>query len=226
MMRHRPNVVAVPVGIFSMGGRDNDKFVGRAELPRREIVITAEFGLGVVPVTEAEYAKFDRNRAAIASDLPVINVSWHNATDYCEWLSAETGRRYRLPTEIEWEYAARAGGDSIFQHGDTLSSEDACFLYDESGDRVGPGSRVPGGSYRSNAFGLSDMMGNVGEWTTSAWTESLASDAPPDPSRQVVRGGAWDYLPRLLRVSWRDGLPPGTRRDNLGFRVLREGADL
>jgi formylglycine-generating enzyme required for sulfatase activity len=226
MIEQPPNIVDVQVGTFSMGGRENDKFVGRAELPRREIEITAKFGLGIIPVTEAEYEKFDREREAVSTGLPVVNVSWHDATAYCEWLSAETGKRFRLPTEVEWEYAARAGTDYIFQHGDTLSLEDACFLYDESGDRVGPGARVPGGSHRSNAFGLSDMIGNVGEWTASAWTESLASDALTDSSRQVVRGGAWDYMPRLLRISWRDGLAPETRRDNLGFRVLCEGADL
>ncbi len=212
--------VQIPAGEFRFGGRDNDKFVGAAERPRRTVTIEAEFELSVFPVTEADYAAFDASREP--SDLPVVNVSWDDAQAFCAWLSAGQGARHRLPTEVEWEYAARAGGESIFQFGDTLTPAEACYFYDERGDRVGPGKRVPVGQYPLNDYGLGDMLGNVAEWTASAWTPTLEPAAAPDPARRVVRGGAWDYLPRLLRLSGRDALPAGTRHDNLGFRVLRE----
>src|SRR5690606_10303274 len=138
---------------------------------------------------------------------------------YCDWLARATGLPFRLPTELEWEHACRAGADCIFQSGDALEPEDARFLYDESGSVVGRGERAPVGSYPPNAFGLHDMLGNVCEWTASPWTDSLAPEASASQTLKTIRGGAWDYLPRLLRASWRDGLPPETRRDNLGFRV-------
>lgn len=215
-----PRLVRIPAGVFEFGGRDQDKFVGETERPRKLREIRRPFALGAFPVTESEYAAFDDTRPASA--LPAVGVSWLDASAYCRWLAAETRQPFRLPTEEEWEYACRAGSDFIFQRGDELAPDDACFLYDEAGFAVGGGARAPVGSYPLNAFGLGDLLGNVCEWTASAWTESLRPDEPPHPRRKTIRGGAWDYLPRLLRASWRDGLEPGTRRDNLGFRVARD----
>jgi formylglycine-generating enzyme required for sulfatase activity len=159
-------------------------------------------------------------------ELPVVDVSWTDAQAFCAWLAAETRNPWRLPSEAEWEIACRAGTDTPFSTGWGLSIEEANFLYDEEGERIGPGRRTAMRSYPANPWGLRDMHGNVCEWCADAWHpshERAASDGSPrigafDADR-VIRGGAWDLLPRLLRSSWRDGLPPQTRRDNLGFRL-------
>ena len=148
----------------------------------------------------------------------MAEVSWEDAVAYCSWLSRETRRACRLPTEAEWEYACRAGTRTPFPAGADLTPAHANFLYAENGERIGPGARTRVGTYPANAFGLHDLHGNVCEWVADAWRPGLA-DAPADLSRRVIRGGGWDYLPRLLRSAWRDGLPLTTPRDNLGLRV-------
>lgn len=208
----------IPAGTFQYGARSLDKFANATELPRLEKRVNA-FQLSAYPVTEYQYAEF--RPSATVSELPAVNVSWRDAIDYCSWLSDQTGEAFRLPTEVEWEYACRAGTDSIFQLGDTLDADDACFLYNEQGNRIGPHARTTPGSYPPNPFGLYDMLGNVCEWTSSSWTESHDLPQAKETRLKAVRGGAWDYLPRLLRCSWRDGLDQDTRRDNLGFRIAK-----
>ncbi len=215
-----PETASIPAGSFLMGGREGDKFVGNSERPLTEVAIEKSFSLGVFPVTEAEFSAFDQSYSS--SELPVVNVSWIQASAYCDWLSEELSQVVRLPTESEWEYACRAGANFIFQQGDMLEPSQACYYYDESGNRIGPGRRTAKGQYPSNDFGLCDMLGNVCEWTSSDWTDTLDPDASPDPKLKVIRGGAWDYLPRLLRASWRDAFPPSQKRDNIGFRILIE----
>jgi formylglycine-generating enzyme required for sulfatase activity len=160
-------------------------------------------------------------------DLPVVNVSWDDARDYCAWLSAETGKLFRLPTEAEWEYACRAGTRTPFGTGNDITLAEANFLYTENGERVGPGERVSVRQGSANRFGVCGLHGNVCEWVEDSWhpnyegapTDGAAWVSGGDPMRCVIRGGAWDYLPRLLRSAWRDGLPKQCRRDNVGFRV-------
>jgi formylglycine-generating enzyme required for sulfatase activity len=222
-----PRIVEVPAGEFLMGASANDKFTNDTERPPH-LVRIARFGIGMFPVTTGEFRAFrpDHSIDEEEDPLPVVNVSWHDARAYCKWLSDATGRPFRLPTEAEWEYACRAGTQSPFFHGPDISTEEANFLYDEHGERTGRGSRTPAGNYAPNAFGLLDMHGNVCEWCEDSWHLNYHG-APSDGSAwigsaddlRVIRGGAWDYLPRLLRSSWRDALPPETRRDNVGFRV-------
>ena len=155
-----------------------------------------------------------------------MDVSWLQAVDYCAWLAKQAGRPYRLPSEAEWEYACRAGSTSPFSIGDTITSEDANFLYDEYGERVGLGHSTPVGSYALNAFGLGDMHGNV-QWVADRWHpnyQGAPSNGFPwlgvaEAERRVIRGGAWDYMPRLLRSAWRDSVLETVRRDNVGFRI-------
>ena len=162
-------------------------------------------------------------------DWPVVNVSWADAQAFCAWLSRETGDAFRLPTEAEWEYACRAGARAAFAVGDELTTADANFLYAEDGRQIGLGRRTPVGRYAPNAFGVHDLHGNVCEWVEDAWhpdytgapVDGSAWTTESDPARRVIRGGAWDYLPRLLRCAWRDSLPRTHRRDNLGFRIAR-----
>lgn len=206
--------VRISGGDFIMGGMDNDKFVTSVELPRRKVTVKP-FSLASCPVTEAEWSRYPgSDMQPCDSLLPVVRISWSEANAYCRWLSEELSIHCRLPTEIEWECAARAGVSSIFPNGDDLSPTDANYLYDESGVAVGPGSRTPVGSYPANSLGLHDLAGNVCEWSADAW--------PGVAGRRAIRGGAWDHLPRLLRISWRDWAPEDARFDNLGFRVAAD----
>ena len=138
---------------------------------------------------------------------PVLYVSHDDAVAYCDWLRAETGRRYRLPTEAEWEYACRAGTRTAFHVGERLTSRDACF---------GQVPTVAVGSYAPNAFGLYDMHGNAFEWCSDLFRE--APDAPSKPEWYTVRGGSWSMTtPSYCRAAHREGI----RGPHLmvGFRV-------
>lgn len=213
-----PWMIALKAGEFTMGASEEDKFANDTERPVRAVSLAA-FALGRVPITIGEFRVFRADHAADENELwPVASVSWEESAEYCVWLSRTTRRAYRLPTEAEWECACRAGTRTPFSSGAELTAADANFLYREDGGRVGPGTRTPVSAYPPNAFGFYDLHGNVCEWTADAWRADYAGGAS-DESRRALRGGGWDYLPRLLRSAWRDGLPIATRRDNLGFRV-------
>jgi formylglycine-generating enzyme required for sulfatase activity len=217
------DMVDVPAGGFVMGENERDKFANDTERPRHRMTLCA-FRLARHPVTVGEYREFrPGHEEGAPPEWPVAMVSWDDANAFCEWL----GGTFRLPSEAEWEYAARAGSESPFAWGETISPAQANYLYAEDGRKVGRGARTRVGTYPPNAFGLADMSGNVCEWVADAWHPDY-SGAPidgtpwvggPRDARRVVRGGAWDYMPRLLRVSWRDGLARHVRRDNTGFRV-------
>ena len=223
-----PALVALPPGEFEMGGTENDRFSTDTERPRHRVTLSRAFAVGRFPVTNSEFRRFDPGHPADEDPrLPVVNVSWEDAQGFCSWLGRETGERFRLPTEAEWEYACRGGSRAPFSSGDEITPENANFLYSEDGIRVGVGRRTPPGRYPSNGFGLEDVHGNVCEWVEDAWHPSYRG-APGDGAAwnadagagcRVIRGGAWDYLPRLLRSAWRDSLPQSCRRDNVGFRV-------
>lgn len=223
-----PGLVEIPAGSFIMGETIDDKFATDTERPAHRVVFARAFALGRHPVTVGEYRSFVPAHApGEDADLPVVSVSWDDARAFCAWRCGQTGRPYRLPSEAEWEYACRAGTRTPFTSGGDLSLRDANFLYSENGERIGVGVRTPSGCYAPNAFGLYDFHGNVCEWVEDAWHPHYA-DAPTDgsawldggdPARRVIRGGAWDYLPRLLRSAWRDALPCTQRRDNTGFRL-------
>lgn len=212
-----PDMTTIPAGRFIMGTVGEDRFANSTERPAHEVVIEKPFAVSRFPITEAQWSAF---AGGLVSSLPVVRVSWWEAMKYVEWLSAQTGKPFRLLTEAEWEYACRAGSTTIFSVGDTLEPEHANYFYDEHGFKVGPGHLTPPGSYPPNAFGLEDMHGNVCEWVADAWRANY--DAEPDETHRVIRGGAWDYMPRLLRSAWRDFASPDTKRDNLGFRVASE----
>jgi len=212
-----PTLVRVPGGVFTMGSSQPDRFANGTEKPPQRIEIKS-FYLAQFPVTENQWREFAMKSGG--SELPVVNISWFEAVAFTEWLSDRTERAFRLPTEAEWEYACRAGSETIFSSGDMITINDANFLYDDRGARVGPGGRTKQGCYPANAFGLEDMHGNVCEWVADVWRPHYAMQAEDyDDAPRVIRGGAWDYLPRLLRSAWRDWAPPDMRRDNLGFRV-------
>ena len=164
---------------------------------------------------------------------PVINVSWDDALSYVSWLSKKTGWRYRLLSESEWEYAARAGTTAPFHYGETISTDQANYdgRYGYGLGREGEkrGKTVEVGTFPPNAFGLHEVHGNVLEWVEDCWHESYEG-APEDGSswagatdcaKRVVRGGSWYNEPRHLRSAYRGGNPPALRNAGLGFRVAR-----
>ncbi len=162
---------------------------------------------------------------------PVVNISWNDASKFCEWMSKKEGQTYRLPTEAQWEYACRAGTRTATQFGDSLSSKQANFIGDSPyhGAAKGPYIRQTTnvGSYQSNAFGLYDMHGNVCEWCadfcSGGYYYQSAVDDPPGPSTasyRVLRGGAWNCYGRYCRSAYRNWTMPTFRLHNLGFRVV------
>lgn len=229
-------MVELASGSFLMGENPNDKFANATERPSHMVSFRHRFAIARKPMTNGLYRQFRPDHAAGESDaLPTVNVTWDDAIEFCEWINAqshdqsgaESAPLFRLPSEAEWEYACRAGSQEPFSTGSDLTLEQANFLYSEEGLRIGLGFRTIPGSYPANAAGIYDMHGNVCEWVVDAWRPDYAG-APNDGSAwldgsenrlRVIRGGAWDYLPRLLRSSWRDSLPKNQSRDNIGFRL-------
>ena len=183
-----------------------------AERPVHEVEVRS-FALGVYEVTFEEYDRFARakrrdrpnDRGWGRGRRPVMNVSWEDATAYAAWLSEETGEEYRLPSESEWEYAARAGSTTRYTWGDDIGRNRANCA--GCGGRWDEANRTaPAGSFAANAWGVHDMHGNVWEWVDG---------------RRVVRGGSWGNDPRALRSANRNGTRAGVRTSYIGFRVAR-----
>jgi formylglycine-generating enzyme required for sulfatase activity len=155
-------------------------------------------------------------------------VSWEDAQRYAAWLSQRTGRGYRLPTEAEWEYAARSGSAGAYPWGEEIGTGRAnCNGCGSPWDNR---QTAPAGSFPANAFGLRDMQGNVWEWAEDCWHETYAgapADGAPwreactDPARRVVRGGSWDDVPGDLRAAARYGGPMTIRNAVNGIRLAR-----
>ncbi|MEM8920512.1 MAG: formylglycine-generating enzyme family protein, partial [Pseudomonadota bacterium] len=164
---------------------------------------------------------------------PVINVDWNDAQAYVRWLSRKTGKTYRLLSEAEWEYSARAGTTTAYWWGDRASHDYANYGKDQCCSGLASGrdewvNTAPVGRFPANAFGLYDMHGNVWEWTQDCWNGSY-SGAPTngsawisgDCSRRVLRGGSWYLYPRLLRSASRFRSTTSVPSYVVGFRVAR-----
>ena len=236
-----PELVVVPPGRFVMGSRSAE--IGRSgnEGPVHWVTIGKAFAVGVYEVTFTEWdaCRRDGGCAHYPGDWgwgrgrrPVINVSWKDAREYVVWLSRKTGQRYRLLSESEWEYVARAGTTTPFHYGSTVSTEQANYhgYYTYGSGRKGRyrGRTVPVGSFPANSFGLHDVHGNVSEWVEDCWNRDYGG-APGngsarvrgDCSRRVLRGGSWLYYPRFVRSAYRYWNPSGSRNYVVGFRVAR-----
>ncbi|CAA6603775.1 exported hypothetical protein [Rhodospirillaceae bacterium LM-1] len=217
-----PEMVVVPAGSFSMGSSDGDA----EEKPVHPVTIPRSFAVGKYEVTQEEWQSVMGSNPSYfkGSHNPVERVSWDDAQAFIQKLSAKTGQRYRLLSESEWEYAARAGTGTKYSCGDNKSClSSVAVYYANSGNRTASvGSKSP------NGFGLYDMHGNVFEWTEDCWNERYAG-APGngaawtsgDCSQRVLRGGSWDFNPWLLRSAYRLGGPAGNRNNGSGFRLAR-----
>ena len=157
---------------------------------------------------------------------PVINVSWDDAVAYTKWLSEQTSKRYRLPSEAEWEYAARAGTTTKYSWGKKIGRNRANC--DGCGSQWDNKKTGPVGSFPANAWGLHDMHGNVWEWVQDCWNDSYRG-APTDGSaweggdcsRRVMRGCSWSFSPGFLRATNRGLFTTGDRGVSIGFRIAR-----
>ncbi len=231
-------LVYIPKGCFQMGSPENEKGRGDDEGPVHEVCIDG-FWMGKYEVTQGQWQKImGKNPARFkkGDDYPVEQVSWEDAQKFIVKLNKQSRKKYRLPTEAEWEYAARAGTITVRYWGDDISCDKAMYAnykgWDDScSDYVRKrgltaDSTAPVGSYSANQFGLHDMMGNVWEWCADWYDEkyyaSRSGDNPTGPlsgSDRVIRGGSWDDDPRSVCSANRDWITPGNRLDILGFRL-------
>jgi len=219
--------VQIPAGSFDMGCSYGDSDCSNDEKPQHRVNITRAFYLGKYEVTQGQWrAVMGNNPSSFSScgdSCPVEKVSWDDVQEYIRRLNAkEGGNKYRLPTEAEWEYAARAGSRTRYYWGDSMDG--AYAWYDGNS-----GSEThPVGQKKPNAFGLYDMTGNVWEWVQD-WYDSgyYGRSASNDPigadsgSSRVLRGGSWVYDGRRCRSSDRSSDTPVRRGSDLGFRLAR-----
>jgi formylglycine-generating enzyme required for sulfatase activity len=223
-----PQMIRISPGSFRMGGSEKD------ETPIHTVQFTKPFAMARYETTFDEYDRFaqatgrplPKDEGWGRGTRPVINVSWDGATAYAQWLSQQTGKRYRLPTEAEWEYAARSGGKDEIWAGTSDKIQLREYAVYEA-DRT-----EPVGVKKPNGLGLHDMSGNVWEWVEDCWHEDY-EDAPPDGSpwleknggdcgQRVVRGGSWYFGPVSLRASDRGRGPTDDRGYGLGFRLVQD----
>src|SRR5262245_47923109 len=242
-----PEMVVVPAGEFLMGSPESERGRGKDEGPQHKVVFAQPFAVGKFEVTFSEWDACSAENGCKhkpgdeswgRGKRPVINVSWDDAKEYVTWLARKTGKPYRLLAEAEWEYAARgvtsaAGPHPPFSTGPTINyrqaNYDANFKYGVGGQQgVYRQKTMDVGTFPKNAFGLHDMHGNVWEWVEDCYKDSYAG-APTDGSAvqardcglRILRGGSWNYYPRLLRSAYRYATAPGVRTENAGFRVAR-----
>lgn len=224
-----PRMVSIPAGWFSMGceaGRDDEKPVHR--------VWVDSFEMASCQLTRAEYARFLAatgwpappfwNEPQFQSpDQPVVGPSWHDAVAFCDWLSRLSGKKYRLPTEAEWEQAARGGRDGVLYAWGNASPEELPDYARRWHD--GP---EPVGLYAPNGYGLFNMGDNVHEWCADwydpqyyAHSPTRNPQGPPDGRRRASRGGSWRHQIKVSRCSARSSIPPEFKYADYGFRLAR-----
>ena len=236
------NMVTILPGTFMMGSPKDELRRDSNESPRHKVTIDYPFEVGKFEVT------FNQWNACVAGggcrghrpkDMgwgkgtrPVINVSWQDAQSYVKWLRRKTGLNYRLLSEAEWEYVARAGQDGPFSMGYSIGAYDANFNGEKpyGGGPQGPYLKktLPVGSYPANAFGLHDIHGNVYEWVEDCWNPNHAGAPANGKARKdgdckfrVMRGGSWVTHGYQMRASKRLRYTTNYRYDDYGFRVAR-----
>lgn len=228
-----PACVPIPEGYFQMGcetGRDDERPVHR--------VWTDAFEMAVFQVRNRDWAAFVEVTAQAAPvewsnpdfsepEQPVVAVNWGEAEQYCRWLSHVSGRNYRLPTEAEWEKAAKGGReDALYPWGDEQPQAHGEYVRRWSGSVSGP---LPVGQGAPNPFGLYDICENVHEWCSDWYSPDFYPGSPernptgpPSGARRASRGGAWRHHIKVSRCAARSSIPPAFEYADYGFRVVRD----
>jgi formylglycine-generating enzyme required for sulfatase activity len=244
-----PEMVTISAGTYHMGRQLRKReilknWVGVAPLPALRTVEVERFALSRTEITFAQWEACVEEgecqhflpadkRGALGSH-PVTHVSWDDAEAYAGWLSRKTGHKYRLPSEAEWEYAARAGTWTPFSWGRAPDRSYANFGKEqcppcsgETGGRDRWLHTAPVGQFLPNAFGLHDMHGNVYEWTQDCMSQlapertTASAVITEDCTQRVIRGGGWHSDARRIQSDYRGHNPPHHRDDKIGFRVAR-----
>jgi len=265
-----PEMVIIPPGRFTIGSPMSEAGRGSDENPQRIVTITYTLAVGKYPVTRGQFAAFvkdtgrklgscehwDGNSFRVEDGVywrsvlgqtdqhPVVCVNWDDSQAYVQWLSQKTGKRYRLLSEAEWEYAARAGTTTAWYWGPDEARQcryaNAADLSAKAHGVIAPGfvncddkyaHTSPVGSFRPNEFGLYDMGGDVGEWVEDCYHDTY-TDAPADGSAvetclpkfqnaRVMRGGGWNAISAWIRSASRDIEAPSLRADTFGFRIAK-----
>jgi formylglycine-generating enzyme required for sulfatase activity len=240
------DMVGIEAGSFLMGSPEEELEQFDHEGPQHQVYVPA-FLMGRYPVTQAQWKavaameKVERDLEPDPAEFkgvnnPIEGVSWYEAVEFCARLSKATGKDYRLPTEAQWEYACRAGTQTPFYFGPTLTADlanyDGSATYGQGPRGESLKTTTPVGNYSPNAWGLYDMHGNVWEWCLDHW-HSNYNGAPTDgsawlsdeqSSSRLLRGGSWSYNPGACRSASRDNFYPVARYSNTGFRVVCRGA--
>jgi formylglycine-generating enzyme len=223
-----PEIIIIPEGSFLMGSEDGQE----NERPCHRVSIDS-FGIGKFPVTNREYRIFVADAHAVPppfvsdpmfsdANQPVVGVTWHDAVAYCQWLSERTGHQFRLPTEAEWERAARGGREgALYPWGDQPPSARSFAGYNsETGGPEQVGANPP------NEFGLYDMSEGVHEWCSDYYEAGYYRHSPeknpPGPAfgqRRASRGGSWRHRIKFSRCAARSSLPPTFKYADYGFRL-------
>ena len=238
--------VYIEGGCFKMGSPEDEQDRDPDEGPQHKVCVD-DFWMSKYEVTNRQFRRFDsghntrkyRGQRLNANNQPAVYMNWDEARNYTSWISRESGMKIRLPTEAEWEYAARGGTTTARFWGD---DPDSACRYANVGDltaqRKWPDWNVhncddgyivtaPVGSFKPNPFGLYDMQGNVWEWCGDWYDEDYYSSSPdnnpqgvPSGSDRVFRGGSWHSRPGVVRVAYRYGDSRDTRKNDLGFRLV------
>ena len=227
-----PAMINVPAGTFRMGGAS--AIVGPDEVPRHQVTISA-FVVGVYEVTFDEYYQFAKATGRKQPEdsgwdrktHPVVDIAWDDAFAYTRWLSKQTGKSYRLLSESEWEYVARAGTTRSFWWGSKPGTGNAHCFDCKSDYSTSKPAKI--GTYKPNPFGLYDTAGNVFEWVHDCYHRNY-KDAPDDGSVweggdcdvRIARGGAYRSPANSMRVENRDKFKSNKGQYNVGFRVARD----
>lgn len=243
-----PVMAVIPSGSFVMGsvggflGLGGEKERDPNEGPQHRVSLAAPFAIGRFAVSFAEYDLFcEHTGRAKPSDegwgrgnRPVVNVNWHDAWAYCRWLSQQTGKSYRLPSEAEWEYACRAGTVTPFWWSHEISPNRANYngrhAYNRGDRGRFVGKTVPVDEYKPNPFGLYQTSGNVWEWCQDDWHKNYQGapvdgsawfDSASNETHRVARGGSWVSVPAWLRSAYRGSAEATDRFDDQGFRLAQ-----
>lgn len=231
---NEPETISITGGCYTMGSPVTE--AGRSLQEPAHDICVADFQIGKYEVTFEQYDQFATATNRLKPDdlgwgrgaLPVMNINWYDATDYAIWLSEQTNKKYRLPTEAEWEYAARAGTETPFSTGNQINAGQANYnarvSYNGSPAGAQSTQSVPVGSYPANQWGIFDMHGNQSEWTCSTYSVlytggELTCNPIEGNNTNAIRGGSWSSPPQNIRSASRFRDTADRSYYYVGFRI-------